>query len=80
MYCKFVIPATAIRLMYGINSSKVYCKWWSSYQAFYLQGVLIVAKCIVNNFSPNIHFLGKKVLIVAKCIVNEFLFELLKFL
>ena len=54
-----------------INSSKVYCKYFSGswYGRFLV--VLIVAKCIVNSIMSCISVSKSIVLIVAKCIVNR---------
>ena len=53
-----------------INSSKVYCKYFSQENEVTGYKVLIVAKCIVN-LRPGINALKSYlVLIVAKCIVN----------
>ena len=54
-----------------INSSKVYCKCQCFYIPNYKSIVLIVAKCIVNQYSDNESYSVGTVLIVAKCIVNE---------
>ena len=53
-----------------INSSKVYCKLFSSTSFNIFMLVLIVAKCIVNYYYLLRTITYLAVLIVAKCIVN----------
>ena len=54
----------------GINSSKVYCKFYIIRIHICQFIVLIVAKCIVNLRNYADKLIDSKVLIVAKCIVN----------
>ena len=55
----------------GINSSKVYCKWYDKKTpTVRFSIVLIVAKCSVNYFYCLCAIYIYIVLIVAKCIVN----------
>ena len=72
MYCKFCPAGSNLNLFPGINSSKVYCKYRSLSPFFQAYFVLIVAKCIVNNYSKVENITESNVLIVAKCIVNGF--------
>ena len=54
-----------------INSSKVYCKFFTPSETCNIKAVLIVAKCIVNYCELDVYIDDKEVLIVAKCIVNS---------
>ena len=58
----------------SINSSKVYCKFDTSYYYRQYRNVLIVAKCIVNYYGKAMDGITWFVLIVAKCIVNIYNF------
>ena len=78
MYCKLWKDEEHAELDYGINSSKVYCKYRYLIMHRLQMEVLIVAKCIVNNRTVKALTGQKKVLIVAKCIVNliqDFIFQ-----
>ena len=48
VYCKYGIGRKTNYNAYSINSSKVYCKWMKKKLKNLDSGVLIVAKCIVN--------------------------------
>ena len=49
MYCKCLLILRYRLLFFGINSSKVYCKFINAQVEWKKKNVLIVAKCIVNH-------------------------------